>query len=84
MTWRRLIRSFSTVKPTRCIGVLNLFYWSNALHVSGGLSVRHQELKTAHTATGICQTDTAVCLLSKQSAVSVSYMPVAVCTVFNS
>jgi len=28
-----------------------------------GLSVHHQEFKTVHTATGICQTDTAVCLL---------------------
>jgi hypothetical protein len=31
----------------------------NALHVSGGFSVHHQELKTVHTASGICQT----CLL---------------------
>ena len=27
----------------------------NALHVSGGLSAHHQELKTVHTASGICQ-----------------------------
>ena len=27
-------------------------------------SFNHQEFKTAHTATGICQTDTAVCLLA--------------------
>jgi len=51
------------VKPTRCIKVSNLFYWSNTLHVSDGLSVHHQELKTVHTATGTCQTDTADCLL---------------------
>ena len=25
-----------------------------------GLSIRHQELKTAHTATGICQTAAAI------------------------
>jgi len=31
----------------------------NALHVSGGFSAHHQELKTVHTAPGICQT----CLL---------------------
>ena len=31
-----------------------------SLHVSDGLSVHHQEFKTAHTATGVCQTDTAV------------------------
>ena len=56
--------NFSIVKPTRCINVSNLFYWSNTLHVSDGLSVHHQELKTVHTAAGICQTDTAVCLLA--------------------
>jgi hypothetical protein len=31
----------------------------NALHVSGGFSAHHQELKTAHTASGTCQ----ACLL---------------------
>ena len=30
----------------------------------GGLSVHHQEFKTVHTETGICQRDTAVCLLA--------------------
>jgi len=50
-----------------------ILFWNNTLHVSDGLSVHHQEFKTVHTATGICQTDTATCLL-----------PVAVCTVFNS
>ena len=51
----------SIVKPTRCTNVSNLFYfWNDALHVSDGLSVHHQEFKTVHTATGICQTDTAV------------------------
>jgi len=32
---------------------------SKTLHVSDGLSVHHQELKTVHAATGICQTDFA-------------------------
>jgi len=31
----------------------------NALHASGGFSAHHQELKTVHTASGICQ----ACLL---------------------
>jgi hypothetical protein len=35
------------------------FITVNALHVSGGSSAHHQELKTVHTAPGICQT----CLL---------------------
>ena len=49
-------KHISTVNPTRCINVSNLFYWSNTLHVSDGLSLRHQELKTVHTARDICQT----------------------------
>ena len=52
------------VKPTRCTNVSNLFYFVITLHVSDGLSVHHQELLSVHTATGICQTDTAVCLLA--------------------
>ena len=27
----------------------------NAVHVSGGFSAHHQELKTVHTASGMCQ-----------------------------
>jgi len=33
-----------------------LLFWNDTLHVSDGLSVHHQEFKTVHTATGICQT----------------------------
>ena len=55
----------SVAKPTRCTNVSNLFYFGNdAVHVSDGLSVHHQEFKTVHTATGICRTDIAVCLLA--------------------
>jgi len=35
------------------------FFAVNALHVSGGFSAHNQELKTVHTASGICQ----ACLL---------------------
>jgi len=41
-----------------------ILFWNDTLHLSDGLSVHHQELKTVHTATGICQTDTAECLLA--------------------
>jgi len=41
-----------------------ILFWIDTLHVSDGLSAHHQELKTVHTATGICQTDTAVCYLA--------------------
>jgi len=39
-------------------------FWNDTIHVSDGLSAHHQEFKTVRTATGICQTDTAVCLLA--------------------
>jgi hypothetical protein len=41
-----------------------ILFWNNTLQVSGGLSVHHQEIKTVHTATGICQRGTAACLLA--------------------
>jgi len=41
-----------------------ILFWNDTLHVSDGLSVHHQEFKTVHRATDICQTDTAVCLLA--------------------
>ena len=40
---------------------LNLFSSQDALHVSGGSSAHHQEHKTVHTASGICQTNAATC-----------------------
>jgi len=43
-----------------------ILFWSNTLHVLDGFSVHHQEFKTVHSATGICQTDTAVCLLASR------------------
>jgi len=63
------------VEPTRCTSFSSYLFLHNSLHVSDGLSVHHQEFKTVHTATGICQTDTATCLLAgsryQQVAVSV-------------
>jgi hypothetical protein len=46
-------------RPTR------LTVLSPPSRVSDGLSIHHQEFKTVHTATGICQTDTATCLLAE-------------------
>ena len=43
-----------------------ILFWNDTLHVSDGLSVHHQQQKTVQTATGICQTDTAVCLLENR------------------
>ena len=41
-----------------------VLFYSSTLHVSDGLSVHHQESKTVHTASGVCQTDSADCLLA--------------------
>jgi len=41
-----------------------ILFWNDKLHVSDDLSAHHQEFKTVHTATGISQTDTAVCMLA--------------------
>jgi hypothetical protein len=82
------------VKPTRCTSFSNYLFLHNTLHVSEGLSVHHQEFRTVHTATGICQTDRAtrewegisfhLVPFSKRVTLSVWHMPVAVCTVLNS
>jgi hypothetical protein len=52
------------------------FITVNALHVSGGSSSHHQELKTVPTASGICQ----ACLL----LLLAWHIPDAVCTVLSS
>ena len=43
-----------------------ILFWNDTLHVSDGISIHHQEFKAVHTATDICQTDTAVCLLASR------------------
>ena len=42
-----------------------ILFCSCTLHVSDGLSAHHQESKTVHTAPGVCQTDSADCLLAE-------------------
>jgi hypothetical protein len=41
-----------------------ILFCSSTLNVSDGLSVHHQESKTVNTASGICQTVSADCLLA--------------------
>jgi hypothetical protein len=41
-------------------------FCSSNLHASDGLSVHHQGSKTVHTASGMCQTDSADCLLASR------------------
>jgi len=60
-----------------------ILFWNNTLHVSDGLSVHHQEFKTVHTAT-VMSYRYCYLLASKQVAVSVWHIPVALCTVLNS
>ena len=73
------------VKPTRCTNVSNLFilerhstYFERSFRPSS-------EYKTLHAATGICQTDTAVCLVADCTYSSICLqMPIAACTVLYS
>jgi len=44
-----------------------ILFWNDTLYVLDGLTIHHQEFKNVHTATGICRTDTAVCLLTAVS-----------------
>jgi hypothetical protein len=41
-----------------------ILFCSSSLHVSDGLWVHRQDSKTVHTALGVCQTDSADCLLA--------------------
>jgi len=52
----------------RCI-----LFCGSTLHVSDGLSVHYQESKTVHTASGICQTDFADCLLAGKRSNSMEF-----------
>jgi hypothetical protein len=45
-----------TIENQKHAHVSQINYSCKTLHVSDGLSVHHQELKTVHTTTGICQT----------------------------
>ena len=40
-----------------------IYFWNRTLHVLASFSVHHQESSTVHTATGICHTSYADCLL---------------------
>jgi len=52
-----------------------ILFCSSTQHVSDGLSVHHQESKTIHTAPGVCQTDSADCLLAgtRRNCSSISF-----------
>ena len=54
-----------------------ILFWNNTLHVSDGLSVHHQEFKTVHTATGICQTGTVACSLASSVCLLVAEYEIA-------
>jgi hypothetical protein len=66
---------FLIIKPTRCANFSNqrdapisqIYFWNRTLHVSDSFSVHHQESSTVHTATRICHTGYADCLLAGSS-----------------
>ena len=51
--------TFILLSITNKIRYTVFFIADNALHVSGGFSAHHHKLKTAHTASGVCE----ACLL---------------------
>jgi hypothetical protein len=61
-----------------------ILFCSNPLYVLDGLSVHHQESKTVHAVSGICQTDSADCLLAgtRWNCSSISF-PLASKTIWN-
>jgi hypothetical protein len=62
---RRTAQSlFSYNKNQRDALISQIYFWNRILHVSDGFIVHHQESSTVHTATGICHTGYADCLLA--------------------
>jgi len=67
-----------------------VFITINALHVSDGSSAHHQELKTVHTASGICQDFSAsyryreLELQCSSSSLTIAVIPDVVYTVLSS
>jgi len=51
-----------------------ILFWNDTLHVSDVLSVHHLEFQIVHTARGICQTDTALCLVAGTLASRQQYL----------
>jgi hypothetical protein len=93
--------SINLLEPSGPVQTCNngtAFPFSSPLHVSDDLSVHHQESKTVHTPSGICQTDSAECLLAgtRRNCSSISFplastrqnlschIPDGVCTVLDS
>jgi len=52
----------SIVKTTKCTSFSNLFYFVVAFYLFR--TVHHQESKTIHTVSGVCQTGSVDCLLA--------------------
>jgi len=51
-----------------------ILFWNDTVHVLDGLSDHHQQFKTVHTATGICQTDSCCNLLAGTLASREQYL----------
>jgi len=55
-----------------------ILFLRNTLHVSDGLSVHHQEIKTVHTATCICLTYVVTCTYIRVVVNHVAYSPIVI------
>jgi len=56
-TFQEIINNLFAEYNQQDVTIFNLSD-SDAAHVSDGFSIHHQELKTAHTTSGFCQTNT--------------------------
>ena len=54
-SWDRASLMYSSKYTNKMQRYTIFFITVNAVHVSGGFSAHHLELKTVHTASGICQ-----------------------------
>jgi hypothetical protein len=61
--WRKRVTMLYSSITNKMQRYTMVFITINALHVSGGFSAHHQELKTVYKASGICRAFTASNLL---------------------
>jgi len=50
-----------------------MYFWNRTLHVSDRFTAHHQESSTVYTATGICHTGNADCLLASSQHNRMTY-----------
>jgi len=64
LTFRGPCIMIYSYNKTNKMHISQIYFWNRTQHVSDRFSVHHQESSTVHTATGICHTGFADCLLA--------------------